>query len=219
MSRILILSATVVPCFSGSRARSPFSFGRSAAAYSPSSFLLRMPRSAATRGRASLRPETEPVLPRLVAPFPASHPGVRPPPVHPLCFVPSTSSCSCPELLPGETPTEGSGRVLGGEWGSARGPGRPRAERSHHPEERPPAYGEAAPERRARARDPNHQAMISVTTPEPTVRPPSRIANRSCGSIAIGVISSTSIATLSPGITISTPSGRCAAPVTSVVRK
>mgnify|MGYP003572122986 FL=1 len=62
-------------------------------------------------------------------------------------------------------------------------------------------------------------SMISVTTPEPTVRPPSRIANRSCGSIAIGVINSTSIWTLSPGITISTPSGRFAAPVTSVVRK
>ena len=37
--------------------------------------------------------------------------------------------------------------------------------------------------------------------------------------MAMGVINSTSIATLSPGITISTPSGRCATPVTSVVRK
>ena len=62
-------------------------------------------------------------------------------------------------------------------------------------------------------------SSISVTTPDPTVRPPSRIANRSCSSIAIGVINSTSICTLSPGITISTPSGSCAAPVTSVVRK
>ena len=62
-------------------------------------------------------------------------------------------------------------------------------------------------------------SMISVTTPAPTVRPPSRIANRSPFSIAIGVISSTSICTLSPGITISTPSGSCATPVTSVVRK
>ena len=34
-----------------------------------------------------------------------------------------------------------------------------------------------------------------------------------------GVINSTSIDTLSPGITISTPSGNCTAPVTSVVRK
>src|SRR3989442_13149381 len=31
---------------------------------------------------------------------------------------------------------------------------------------------------------------IFVTTPAPTVRPPSRIANRSCSSIAIGGISS-----------------------------
>jgi hypothetical protein len=62
-------------------------------------------------------------------------------------------------------------------------------------------------------------SMISVTTPAPTVRPPSRIANRNSVSMAIGVISSTSICTLSPGITISTPSGNSAAPVTSVVRK
>jgi len=61
--------------------------------------------------------------------------------------------------------------------------------------------------------------LISVTTPAPTVRPPSRIANRSSLSIAIGVISVTSIATLSPGITISVPSGNLTEPVTSVVRK
>jgi hypothetical protein len=35
----------------------------------------------------------------------------------------------------------------------------------------------------------------------------------------MGVISVISIATLSPGITISTPSGSVATPVTSVVRK
>ena len=62
-------------------------------------------------------------------------------------------------------------------------------------------------------------SAISVTTPAPTVRPPSRIANRSSLSIAIGVISVTSIATLSPGITISTPAGSAMSPVTSVVRK
>ena len=62
-------------------------------------------------------------------------------------------------------------------------------------------------------------SLISVTTPAPTVRPPSRIAKRSSLSIAIGVINSTSIATLSPGITISVPSGKVTAPVTSVVRK
>ena len=52
------------------------------------------------------------------------------------------------------------------------------------------------------------------------MRPPSRIAKRSSFSIAIGVISSTVIpSTLSPGITISRPSGSVATPVTSVVRK
>ena len=56
-------------------------------------------------------------------------------------------------------------------------------------------------------------------TPEPTVRPPSRMAKRSFSSIAIGVISVHSIVTLSPGITISTPSGSLMLPVTSVVRK
>jgi hypothetical protein len=63
------------------------------------------------------------------------------------------------------------------------------------------------------------QAMTLVTTPEPTVRPPSRMANRSRSSIAIGLISVTTIVMLSPGITISTPSGNSTVPVTSVVRK
>jgi len=62
-------------------------------------------------------------------------------------------------------------------------------------------------------------SIISVTTPAPTVRPPSRIAKRSSFSIAIGVINSTDSSTLSPGITISVPSGSVATPVTSVVRK
>jgi hypothetical protein len=62
-------------------------------------------------------------------------------------------------------------------------------------------------------------STISVIVPEPTVRPPSRIANRRPFSKATGVINSTLIATLSPGITISTPSGRFATPVTSVVRR
>src|SRR2546427_499260 len=52
-----------------------------------------------------------------------------------------------------------------------------------------------------------HYSWISVTTPAPTVRPPSRIANRSSFSIAIGWISSIPTVTLSPGITISTPAG------------
>ena len=63
------------------------------------------------------------------------------------------------------------------------------------------------------------QAMISATVPAPTVRPPSRMAKRSPFSSATGVISSIARLTLSPGITISTPSGNSADPVTSVVRK
>src|SRR5262249_47806905 len=62
------------------------------------------------------------------------------------------------------------------------------------------------------------QARILATTPAPTVRPPSRTANLSPSSIAIGVIRSMLIFTLSPGITISVPSGNAATPVTSVVR-
>src|SRR4029434_837593 len=46
---------------------------------------------------------------------------------------------------------------------------------------------------------------ISVTTPAPTVRPPSRIANRSSFSIAIGTISSIAILTVFPGLTLSPP--------------
>src|SRR5712691_4237814 len=60
---------------------------------------------------------------------------------------------------------------------------------------------------------------IWVTTPAPTVRPPSRMAKRSPSSMAIGVISSMVICTLSPGITISTPAASSTLPVTSVVRK
>src|ERR1700738_1017321 len=61
--------------------------------------------------------------------------------------------------------------------------------------------------------------MILATTPATTVRPPSRMAKRNPSSIAIGAISSISIEMLSPGITISVPSGRTTVPVTSVVRK
>ena len=61
-------------------------------------------------------------------------------------------------------------------------------------------------------------SRIDVTAPAPTVRPPSRIAKRSPSSSAIGEIRRTLICTLSPGIAISTPSGRPISPVTSVVR-
>src|SRR5581483_5945732 len=60
---------------------------------------------------------------------------------------------------------------------------------------------------------------ILATTPAPTVRPPSRMAKRRPSSMAMGAISSTSICTLSPGITISVPSLSFTVPVTSVVRK
>src|SRR3990172_294495 len=62
-------------------------------------------------------------------------------------------------------------------------------------------------------------AIILVTTPAPTVFPPSLTANLTPSSMAIGVISSTSSVTLSPGITISVPPGSVATPVTSVVLK
>src|SRR5579872_2576488 len=65
----------------------------------------------------------------------------------------------------------------------------------------------------------SHYSRISVTAPAPTVWPPSRIAKRKPFSSATGVISFTSTATLSPGITISTPVGNATSPVTSVVRK
>jgi hypothetical protein len=61
--------------------------------------------------------------------------------------------------------------------------------------------------------------VILVTRPAPTVRPPSRMANLRPSSMAIGWISSTAISVLSPGMTISVPSGSLTTPVTSVVRK
>ena len=67
-------------------------------------------------------------------------------------------------------------------------------------------------------RRPGH-LMILVTWPAPTVRPPSRMANFRPSSMATGWISSTVMSVLSPGMTISVPSGRVTTPVTSVVRK
>ena len=64
-----------------------------------------------------------------------------------------------------------------------------------------------------------YYSMIVATRPDPTVRPPSRIANVRPCSIAIGWISSIVISTLSPGMHISTPSGSSQTPVTSVVLK
>jgi len=62
-------------------------------------------------------------------------------------------------------------------------------------------------------------SRISVMAPAPTVWPPSRMAKRCPVSRAMGVISSTCIWTLSPGITISAPPWSPMDPVTSVVRR
>ena len=64
-----------------------------------------------------------------------------------------------------------------------------------------------------------YYSMIVATRPDPTVRPPSRIANVRPCSIAIGWISSIVISTLSPGMHISVPAGNSITPVTSVVLK
>ena len=61
--------------------------------------------------------------------------------------------------------------------------------------------------------------LILVTTPAPTVRPPSRIAKFKPCSIAIGASNLTLKVTVSPGITISLSLGNSTSPVTSVVRK
>ena len=62
-------------------------------------------------------------------------------------------------------------------------------------------------------------SIILVTTPAPTVLPPSRIAKFNFSLIAIGVINVTVNLASSPGITISVPSGNVTSPVTSVVLK
>src|SRR2546426_676757 len=62
-------------------------------------------------------------------------------------------------------------------------------------------------------------SVISVTTPAPTVRPPSRIANRNSFSIATGVIRSIVIVTLSPRITISPPARHVTTPPPPPLRR
>ena len=61
--------------------------------------------------------------------------------------------------------------------------------------------------------------IIFVTTPAPTVLPPSLIAKFNFSFIAIGVINLTVNLASSPGITISVPDGSVTSPVTSVVLK
>ena len=62
-------------------------------------------------------------------------------------------------------------------------------------------------------------SKILVTTPAPTVFPPSRIAKFNFSFIAIGVINFTVNFASSPGITISVPFASSTSPVTSVVLK
>ena len=99
----------------------------------------------------------------------------------------------------------------------------PHSERNAAP--KPPTRGAWARRLRAEGTGSRHRrgtadySRILVTTPEPTVRPPSRIAKRRPSSHAIGVIKVISMSMLSPGMTISTPSGSLMLPVTSVVRK
>ena len=62
-------------------------------------------------------------------------------------------------------------------------------------------------------------SIIFVTTPAPTVLPPSLIAKFNFSDIAIGVINLTVNLASSPGITISVPAGNSTSPVTSVVLK
>ena len=62
-------------------------------------------------------------------------------------------------------------------------------------------------------------SKILVTTPAPTVLPPSRMAKFNFSLIAIGVINFTVNLASSPGITISVPAGNSTSPVTSVVLK
>ena len=66
---------------------------------------------------------------------------------------------------------------------------------------------------------PKRYLIILVTTPAPTVLPPSLIAKLRFSFIAIGVINLTVNFPSSPGITISVPEGNVTSPVTSVVLK
>lgn len=93
----------------------------------------------------------------------------------------------------------------------------------------PPTFGGGADDTRERRRgrtfrpDPfayyGCYLRIFVTLPAPTVRPPSRMAKPRPSSMAMGWISSTVMSVVSPGMTISVPSGSVMTPVTSVVRK
>jgi len=94
----------------------------------------------------------------------------------------------------------------------------------HKPASRSPGSGPGCdgartrPGRGARAEPTAPHSRTLVTTPAPTVRPPSRMAKRIFSSSATGAMRLTCMVILSPGITILTSSGRLTVPVTSVVR-
>ena len=83
----------------------------------------------------------------------------------------------------------------------------------------PPGAGGGVPPRGLATTVGSGYFRILVTRPAPTVRLPSRMANSRPSSMAMGWSNSTVISVLSPGMTISVPSGSVTVPVTSVVRK
>ncbi len=110
-------------------------------------------------------------------------------------------------------------RAVANSRHASQAPIRPLAQKRKSPAplcERPGIFSFRHPRRGRRLGD---YFSIVATTPAPTVRPPSRIVKRWPMSMAIGAISLTPSATLSPGMTISVPSGSSMVPVTSVVRK
>ncbi len=124
---------------------------------------------------------------------------------------------SLPRLPSGATPREPPPRPRPAPPGTPKGPGTLRYPGpSVHPPRAPEREAQVLPGWIRRSED---HLMIFVTRPDPTVRPPSRMAKPRPSSMAIGWISSTVISVLSPGMTISVPSGSVMTPVTSVVRK
>src|SRR5262249_27561073 len=125
------------------------------------------------------------------------------------------------ELLQAAGPTDRRARLLG-RLVVARGALAARERHDHPTSARPalsPGHDRVAPgARRGPRRHLHRYSRIFVTTPAPTVLPPSRMAKRICSSSATGEMSEISMVMLSPGMTIFTPSGSMQVPVTSVVR-
>jgi len=178
----------------GPHSRPPLLLSRSAASLFPSSCLLRLPHSAATRSRASPERGTGLRSLSLFSSFldaPSSHTrgGFAPAPSCP-SSPPKSAHYNGPRVVPLCPTRQWSPKALSflllclhmrgfvGERVARSDVRRLRrlSRRGTRSSSNPLPY-----------------SRISVTTPAPTVRPPSRIANRNSGSIAIGVINSTSI--------------------------